>query len=463
MSQEGDKEMESGSSSEDALSPRSGKRWRDGKELRGSNSPGAGGNVSENQATSEENLINSQSGKRIKCDGASKPEGGSVSKKNQALTTAVEEETPFFCTVCSVTCTSKKDYNTHVAGKRHARAVMGVVTPRSAKVPKKLGVGSKAEVLPAIVHADVPMTQQPVADGSITIVDQAGKASCTGYIDMEGQDLQALRSPDKNGGKDMAVEQQELKEGIPMEWLGSQVLKTGSTCKVALHNTGNENLVQPLTNGYHVHNAFADGLGTSSNNTEGQNNKSILDSARCKSSSDGIARALAAAYQACPCPGFEGFLKSGTHDQAAGCVVPQAAGTVSSNMGMVSMHTHCFMNLLHDVQVKGIENLFLHVICDEKVRGFVMEPWLSNGAPVPALPSAVVKDLNCTVCRVEYGSKSDLDRHVAGRKHTSLVTRLHSRCQVCNVNCNSEREFEKHVNGKKHASKLRLAQKRVAF
>ncbi|KAI5075876.1 hypothetical protein GOP47_0009952 [Adiantum capillus-veneris] len=488
MSREGDKGMKmSDASSEEALSPRSGKRVREEKEVvpcveaTDLVSPVAGVNIGEDQATSEENGINAQSGKRIKCGGDSQLEkdaentdtlrkvAASFPKDEQALTSEGEEEAPFLCRVCCVTCTSKKDYDTHIAGKRHAKAVTGVVvTPRSGKASKKAGMSSKAKVVPVIPSEDVPMKQQAMVVGSFTNAEQAGKgplSSCTGCTDMESTDLQACRSPEKSGGKDMVAEQQDLKEDILMESLGIQVLKNGPTCKVALHDQGNENCVQPLANGYHVHNASADGFVSGSNNIDSQNNKSLLDLARCKSSSEGIARALAAAYQACACPGFESFLKSGTLDQAAGCGVSQAAGTVSSNMsaGMVSMHTHCFMNLLHDVQVKGIEGLFLHVIREERVRGLTKEPWLSNGTPMSVAPPAGEKDLNCTVCRVEYGSKSDLDRHVTGKKHTSLVARLHARCNVCNVNCNSEKDYEKHVNGKKHASKVRLVQKRAAF
>lgn len=440
------------------FSPRSGKRSRDDKDgenllptdLSKESAPvGDDGNGGDDQAT--QNPIISQTGKRIKCD----PKNSQLENSSKKGDDVLEDQ--FYCIPCSVKCTSAKDYDTHVAGKRHARTVMAVSTPRSRKVVQKSAASPKAKVSPpnpAALHEDVSMKEQASGDGFIISLDEAGKgllSSCTGCTDTQVAVLQAFQSPDLNDGKDASMEQQQhFKEGAIVETLGSQVMKNVST-------NSNGKLCEPVTNGNALK-AAAGGL-AKCGNMEGQHNKSVMDFTRGKSNSECIARALAAAYQVCPCPGLEGLLKSGAHNQAAGSM---DAASANATDGMVSMHTPCFMNLLHDVQVKAMEELFLHVVRDEKVRGFSAETWLTNLAPVsPLAPCA--EDLNCTVCRVEYGSKSDLDRHVMGKKHLSLVTRLHARCQVCNVNCNSEEEYKKHVSGKKHGSKLRLAQKRGAF
>lgn len=387
----------------------------------------------------------------------------------------IQKGTQFYCDICSVKSTSAKDWETHLAGKRHAKAkelALGMGTPSVSKSSRSgfnANISTSQKIQASIENGSTDLNSKmyTTSFGQQVLVDGSGETSkgyipgCTSGTNVEELNFQASVSKclvlsDANA---VAVGQHASIDCPFRETFVNQGLKSDPSSKVACNHAHNRYLCQPGTNGTFQNPTLADSLLEKISSriiSEDEPYKHLMASLSTKSNSDCVAQALASALSTCGCPGLGDLQKGGSGDQAAGCSDSQLEGaTIGDSNGMVTMHARCFSNLLHEVRVSVLEDLFLN-------GGFKTNTWVPSAAPVSAsVPHG--EDLNCSVCRVEYGSKADLDLHLAGRKHASLVQRVYSRCQLCNLNCNTERDFQTHLSGKKHASKLRLVQKRVTF
>lgn len=396
-----------------------------------------------------------------------------------------EEPRQFYCDACSVKCTSSKDFETHVSGKKHARAKkLAMVANCSNTEAMAMRVSIEDTNHPVLNAGVVSMGQQVLSDGSnINAMEiQAFKedpSSCPALHDAhvvsvgecvsaDCSDTKAIgnlaskqyfsRCPASNDAHAGALGQIASADCSNTEAVENQASKKYSSSSPALNDDHvgsvyqhvlNETFCQHVSNETLHNTTCADGTRKESDNRssfEGRSSGNYMTSLMAKvGGPDCVMRALASGLSAAACPGLEGLQIGTCKGQASGgSELKIAEETSSDSHGIVKMHALCFLNLLKDVRTIVTEDL----LCQTVISGerndtpLTTKVWCSN----PPASASVVGELNCKVCRVEDGSKSE-----------------HTRCQLCNKYCNSEKDFENHLAGKKHASKLRLMKKRVPF